>query len=253
MSDARYKEKECPQCHKLFRSKGERCSRECYNIARLKPRIEGDCEKCGKHFITTYTTTNWIYKNKLTRRFCSIECRNAGKRTIEKVCIHCGTTFFVRPSDEKYHPCKFCSKKCQFEHMSGEQSPHYNKDVRIALTCKVCKQPFTRERWRLNQEGHKGDFCSQRCHYKFIENPLAPLPPRQEKKYVRLRAIYLKEHSACEKCGSTVKLELDHIQPIALFPELFDDPKNFQTLCKECHKVKTKEDIRRVLAARELV
>jgi 5-methylcytosine-specific restriction protein A len=44
----------------------------------------------------------------------------------------------------------------------------------------------------------------------------------------------------CLKQGKTTEAtELDHIQRAADRPDLFDDPSNWQPLCRECHEAKT--------------
>lgn len=52
----------------------------------------------------------------------------------------------------------------------------------------------------------------------------------------RCRMIARKHRkSYCEKCGSTEKLEIDHIDANRSNNEL----SNLQTLCNSCHKIKT--------------
>jgi hypothetical protein len=49
------------------------------------------------------------------------------------------------------------------------------------------------------------------------------------------RATHLKEHPTCANCGGTVKLEVHHIRPFHLHPELELEPTNFITLCEAGH------------------
>lgn len=48
---------------------------------------------------------------------------------------------------------------------------------------------------------------------------------------------HLKTHDECVACGSKEKLNVHHIKPFHLFPELELDPNNLITLCmdNECH------------------
>lgn len=49
---------------------------------------------------------------------------------------------------------------------------------------------------------------------------------------------FLKNHPECAICGSKNKLNVHHIKPFHLYPELELDPSNFITLCmgkSECH------------------
>jgi 5-methylcytosine-specific restriction enzyme A len=55
------------------------------------------------------------------------------------------------------------------------------------------------------------------------------------------RAAHLKLFPACAACGRTVGLEVHHIRPFHLHPELELDPNNLLTLCegggRNCHLV----------------
>jgi len=60
---------------------------------------------------------------------------------------------------------------------------------------------------------------------------------------------YFSKHQCCEKCGHKSKrgyfdrLEMDHIIAIVLGGHPWHK-KNLQALCQECHKIKTKADVR---------
>ncbi|WP_097082392.1 HNH endonuclease [Rhodobacter sp. JA431] len=45
---------------------------------------------------------------------------------------------------------------------------------------------------------------------------------------------------ACRCCGERRRLEVDHIQPVRLRPDLAFDPRNLQALCPRCHTRKTR-------------
>ena len=52
-----------------------------------------------------------------------------------------------------------------------------------------------------------------------------------------IRKEFLNIHPNCEVCFSTKGLEVHHIKPVHLYPELELDPENLITLCrpKRCH------------------
>ena len=49
----------------------------------------------------------------------------------------------------------------------------------------------------------------------------------------KVRAVHLDGHPTCEVCGGNKKLEVHHIRPFHLHPELELDPTNFATLCED--------------------
>ncbi|KQB12433.1 HNH endonuclease [Rhodobacter capsulatus] len=46
---------------------------------------------------------------------------------------------------------------------------------------------------------------------------------------------------ACQRCGKrALRLEVDHVKPVRLRPDLAFDPRNLQSLCGPCHTRKTR-------------
>ena len=55
-------------------------------------------------------------------------------------------------------------------------------------------------------------------------------------KWSNVRKDHLKQYPQCMACGRDSKLEVHHIKPVHLFPELELDPSNLVTLCADpCH------------------
>jgi len=52
------------------------------------------------------------------------------------------------------------------------------------------------------------------------------------------RIARMNKKSYCEKCGGTERLEIDHIDA----NRSNNNPDNLQTLCNNCHIIKTKEN-----------
>ena len=49
---------------------------------------------------------------------------------------------------------------------------------------------------------------------------------------------------ACRCCGKrALRLEVDHVQPVRLRPDLAFDPRNLQALCGPCHTRKTRLEV----------
>lgn len=68
--------------------------------------------------------------------------------------------------------------------------------------------------------------------------PKPPLPDRNPR-WRSVRREWLWAHGACAACGSRRRLEVHHIRPFHLYPELELDVENFITLCEgdgcNCH------------------
>jgi len=62
--------------------------------------------------------------------------------------------------------------------------------------------------------------------------------PARSPKWPATRKAWLKTNPACAACGSVDNLEVHHMQPYHLHPDLELDNKNFITLCENggnCH------------------
>jgi hypothetical protein len=55
---------------------------------------------------------------------------------------------------------------------------------------------------------------------------------KRSPKWPTVRAAHIKKHGKCAACGSTKTLEVHHIEPFHLNPDLELDPKNLITLCE---------------------
>jgi 5-methylcytosine-specific restriction protein A len=63
----------------------------------------------------------------------------------------------------------------------------------------------------------------------------APLTAKRSPKWITVRAKFLKENSSCAACGGKNNLNVHHIKPFHLYPELELEPSNLITLC-ECNQ-----------------
>ena len=48
---------------------------------------------------------------------------------------------------------------------------------------------------------------------------------------------------ACVECGSHIRLEIDHVEPVRDRPELAYSLGNLQALCGRCHSRKTRLEV----------
>lgn len=69
------------------------------------------------------------------------------------------------------------------------------------------------------------------------------VPRTRSPKWATVREAHLKVNPACRACGQRDKLNVHHIRPFHLFPELELEPTNLVTLCEDgpsnlnCHLV----------------
>lgn len=52
------------------------------------------------------------------------------------------------------------------------------------------------------------------------------------------KIIFARDGEVCIYCGSVERLQIDHIKPRSIFPELALEPTNLQVLCWPCNKKK---------------
>lgn len=130
---------------------------------------------------------------------------------------------------------KYCSDKCQREHIRNVGSP---KRTRNTDPCLECGEPTPLQ----NRQ-----FCSRKCHYKNRDQGISSENEKQRKSvaYKKWRkTVFERDNYTCQDCGirntkglgRTVRMVADHIKPFALHKELRLDIHNGQTLCEDCHK-----------------
>lgn len=107
---------------------------------------------------------------------------------------------------------------------------------RTVALCRNCGKP---------RQGRFHFYCSAKCREKFIKD-YAPHG------WAYFRDMVLKrDGNRCTKCGALDSgpwvirgvshpefpqpLEVDHIKPVALYPDLEYDMANCRTLCHDCH------------------
>lgn len=61
-------------------------------------------------------------------------------------------------------------------------------------------------------------------------------------KALRMQALD-RDGWACVECGTPMRLEIDHIEPVKTRPDLSYSLGNLQTLCGSCHARKTRIEV----------
>lgn len=63
-----------------------------------------------------------------------------------------------------------------------------------------------------------------------------PINAKRSKEWSKVRKQHLIDNPCCAACGETKKVEVHHIKPFHLNPELELDPSNLITLCETATK-----------------
>lgn len=170
----------------------------------------------------------------------------------DKVCPVCNKEF--HPRIEK---TKTCSNKCKYIYRSVTYKPTKETLKKRSIALKKVKR--TKE-WRDKTSkaligNNNGHGCLGKPNYKMRgkNNPRwkggvgRHNRDRKTLEYKNwLRAIFKRDNYTCQDCGEKGgRIEAHHIKSWELYPKLRFNIKNGQTLCKECHQVKTKEYLKK--------
>lgn len=67
---------------------------------------------------------------------------------------------------------------------------------------------------------------------------------QKDKRWPALRLQALRRDDwKCVKCGSRYRLQVDHVLAVRFAPDLAFKLSNLQTLCGQCHAVKTRKEL----------
>lgn len=185
------------------------CSRKCLSIRRRKlGEVVNFCERCGISFTTI---------GSMTRKYCSEECH---RPPLIKTCPVCNKEFRSHPCEKKI----FCGKLC---------------------SDKVRRGKVTKARGQ-----HRPQIAGENsCHWRGGITKATDKARKCIELYEWRKSVFERDNYTCVKCGvrcgngRAIILQADHIRPFSIFPELRFDINNGQTLCYECHKLKTRKDI----------
>ena len=103
----------------IKRGKANYCSRDCYKIGKTTSKTY-KCLQCNKEF-KAQLYRDWQVK------YCSKKCYIAATKinNITKKCTWCGKETNLAPSVIKWNGGIYCSRKCHYEAITGENSPNW--------------------------------------------------------------------------------------------------------------------------------
>lgn len=168
-------------------------------------------------------------------------------------CIICEKEFYRSKSQIALGATKTCSKKCLSEYFRGEQNPFWGKTHSEETKEKVSKSRKGKCIGNQNAKGYKHSNDARKkisnasqLMWKENRDKMINSLPRGEK-HIFHKNPEIRRHrkhftplehrewigDKCAYCGTTKKLELDHIIPI--FDGGTNDKSNAQTLCRSCN------------------
>jgi len=93
--------------------------------------------------------------------------------------------------------------------------------------CTLCGK----EKPRLAFHGNQ-DHC-KKCHTKHVRHEA---PKRKNFTKGTANKVRARANGRCEFCGTKSNLELHHVEPTCLRPDLANSASNLKALCPSCHK-----------------
>lgn len=192
----------------------------------MSNKLQKHCLHCKKPFI--------IKKYQL-QKFCSVKCwlsskeySQSRKTGIIKKCLCCNKSFYVRKSIASQ---KYCSLSC-FGKINMQVSGY---------------KIFTEIRNKKISEALKG--CKNYQWKNGIKKINSLIRKSREYKIWRDK-IFKRDNYTCQACkirsgnGKAVYLEAHHKISFASYPELRFDINNGITLCRDCHKIINKQQMK---------
>lgn len=241
------RKKKCLQCLKVYSKPlysnakwltSKYCSKACTNNSFKRDDVYKRCLFCKNEFKKPrkYRLTEDAWKK---RKFCSRKCMGDHRnKKITKVCINCQVEYFCKYAERDRSTT--CSRSCA----------DIKRRRRVLMSCLNCKKIF--EDKLSNIERGNGKFCSRICMSKNLSKrymgkngpgwkggvSLIHERIRASSQYKKWRkSVLLRDDYKCVMCGkSDIVMNVDHIKPFAVYPDLRFEEDNGRTLCIPCHK-----------------
>jgi 5-methylcytosine-specific restriction endonuclease McrA len=171
-----------------------------------------------------------------------------GSAVRELPCDHCRKPYIEYVKRLAKASRHYCCLACYQAEKTGDKNPNW-RGGQIARTCKVCATAFTVTPATL--KGRPADCCSFKCGrvgIRIHESIQVQRRVHRRKRETRLRAskalnkfhteaewmaLLTRHGGRCAICGSTKRIERDHIMPLSRGGT--DDIGNIQPLCKTCN------------------
>lgn len=214
-----------------------------YRISFYKECKRKTCQNRFKAYPTVHKNTSYLY--------CSQGCYHTDTRKqSERKCERCGIMY--TPINHKKGGNHFCSFECFKIPLDLKEVArlYWKEMLSIKEISKMLGLSYTKIYWAMTKgnipkrSNFSASFKGGRP-FNYINGEAQgrrnKLKDRRKEKTWR-EAVFKRDGYTCVRCGTKERIEADHIQRWSLFPALRYEITNGQTLCRECHKQKTRQE-----------
>ena len=170
---------------------------------------------------------------------------------MQKSCTVCKEVYIKQTvvCSNQWAKSRYCSVKCKGKDSQGIKA-HNNGQVE--KNCQQCHKNFMVSPYRID----KAKYCSRACigrsrsgdkspHWQGGKTVLSQAIRNSEKYKLWRSSVFERDEFTCRNCNQRGgKLEVDHVKLFSRYPELRFEISNGQTLCKDCHRTKTTNDLK---------
>lgn len=191
----------------------------------IVPATQAACAHCNGSI--TVTNPKLRYRiNRGERTYCSHECRKVARadRISAALMGHPGH----KPSPEGLAR----RNAANTGRVPWNKGKPHSKEHRRRQGAAMASSPKAKAQRQRMHETFRGENSPHWKGGHYADRPQRPAGKRK-----RWRdAVLARDNYACQWCGRTDRLHVDHIKPYALYPGLQWDIANGRTLCAECHR-----------------
>lgn len=182
------------------------------------------CAICGTVFSKKPSESKFCWQN--TRKYCSRDCSNAGKRG-QKLSAEHVEKLRASATGRRHTPATRLN-------MSGENAHRWGGGKPKCVDCATrVSNPAAKRCFACSRKRMVGSAAGNWQGGITLINAKA----RNSNELTEWRkAVFLRDDFTCQCCGERGgRIQADHIKPFSLFPALRIDLENGRTLCKACH------------------
>lgn len=212
---------------KVRRFCSHRCANQATGPARRK-RMALSCERCAETFSVTEAAFRARSKSGYPPRYCSTACAAAASicNRATVCCAHCGKAF----SKRKDHVSErnFCSRACLAAGRINGGPWSKKPDVEA-------RRAYFRAYVAKDREKHNAKAAERARNNRPYRNYLQQMR-RAAGELTYAQWLELTAGGVCAHCGSTERIQVDHIIPIIRGGKT--ESGNLQLLCAPCNQSK---------------